>query len=115
MQVRKCNESLPARTAVAALAFVLLGLQCAAPERPMPGGPNVILITIDTLRADHLACYGDNSIRTPSIDQLAREGVRFTQAYTPVPITLPAHAALYGGFKTRPESSKASKASNQAY
>ncbi len=61
------------------------------------GKPNVVLITIDTLRADHLGCYGNARIQTPSIDQLAREGVRFTRAFTPVPITLPAHAALLTG------------------
>jgi len=59
--------------------------------------PNVILITIDTLRADHLGCYGYAAIQTPNIDQLARAGTRFTAAYTPVPVTLPAHAALLTG------------------
>jgi arylsulfatase A-like enzyme/Flp pilus assembly protein TadD len=78
----------------AAFALVLLSLPCAAGERPTL---NVVLITIDTLRPDHLGCYGYTLIRTPNIDQLARAGVRFTQAYTPVPITLPAHAALMTG------------------
>lgn len=59
--------------------------------------PNVILITIDTLRADRLGCYGYAEAQTPNIDQLARAGARFTRAYTPVPITLPAHAALFTG------------------
>lgn len=59
--------------------------------------PNVIFITIDTLRADHLGCYGYKQIQTPSIDALARAGVRFTQAYTPVPITLPAHTTIFTG------------------
>ncbi|MCJ7501960.1 MAG: sulfatase-like hydrolase/transferase, partial [Acidobacteriia bacterium] len=59
--------------------------------------PNVIIITIDTLRADHLGCYGYRQIQTPNIDALARSAVRFTHAYTPVPITLPAHTALFTG------------------
>ncbi len=59
--------------------------------------PNVIVITIDTLRADHLGCYGDRQIATPNIDTLARSAARFTHAYTPVPITLPAHTALFTG------------------
>ncbi len=59
--------------------------------------PDVIVITIDTLRADHLHCYGDLHIETPNIDALARESVRFSEAYTPVPITLPAHTALMTG------------------
>lgn len=58
---------------------------------------NVIIITVDTLRADHLGCYGDQRIRTPNIDAQARGSARFTRAFTPVPITLPAHAALFTG------------------
>jgi len=55
------------------------------------------VITIDTLRADHLGCYGDKQIRTPNIDALASEGVRFERAYTPVPVTLPAHTVIFTG------------------
>ncbi|MFB3922975.1 MAG: sulfatase-like hydrolase/transferase [Terriglobia bacterium] len=58
---------------------------------------NVIIITIDTLRADHLACYGYSRVQTPNIDELARSAARFTRANTPVPITLPAHSALFTG------------------
>ena len=65
----------------------------AAPSAP----PNVVVITVDTLRADHLGCYGDRQIRTPNIDALAQEGIRFERAYTPVPVTLPAHTALFTG------------------
>jgi arylsulfatase A-like enzyme/tetratricopeptide (TPR) repeat protein len=59
--------------------------------------PNVILITIDTLRADHLGCYGDAAIQTPNIDALARDGARFQHAFTPVPITLPSHTVMMTG------------------
>jgi arylsulfatase A-like enzyme/Tfp pilus assembly protein PilF len=62
-----------------------------------PPAPNVVVITIDTLRADHLGCYGDKQIKTPNIDALAQDGVRFERAYTPVPVTLPAHSALFTG------------------
>ncbi len=65
----------------------------ASPNQP----PNVLFITIDTLRADHLGCYGYRKIETPNIDRLAAEGVRFTRAYTPVPVTLPAHAVMFTG------------------
>jgi arylsulfatase A-like enzyme/Flp pilus assembly protein TadD len=58
---------------------------------------NVVVITIDTLRADHLGCYGDKQIRTPNIDALAADGVRFERAYTPVPVTLPAHTVIFTG------------------
>ncbi len=58
---------------------------------------SVIFITIDTLRADHVGCYGYKRIETPALDALAHAGVRFTHAYTPVPITLPAHTAIFTG------------------
>src|SRR5207244_8670286 len=59
--------------------------------------PNLVVITIDTLRPDHLGCYGYKQIRTPNIDALAADGVRFEHAYTPVPVTLPAHTAIFTG------------------
>src|SRR5436853_3167350 len=59
--------------------------------------PNVIVITIDTLRADQLGCYGYKQIRTPNIDALAADGVRFERAFTPVPITLPSHTVIFTG------------------
>jgi arylsulfatase A-like enzyme/cytochrome c-type biogenesis protein CcmH/NrfG len=58
---------------------------------------NVVIITIDTLRADHLGCYGYKQIRTPNIDALASESARFERAYTPVPVTLPAHTVIFTG------------------
>jgi len=58
---------------------------------------NVLLITIDTLRADHLGCYGYKGIKTPNIDALARQGVLFQQAYTPVPVTFPSHVSILTG------------------
>jgi arylsulfatase A-like enzyme/Flp pilus assembly protein TadD len=64
---------------------------------PPNNPPNVVLITIDTVRADHLACYGYKLIETPHLDALAAAGVRYTHAYTPVPITLPAHSVMLTG------------------
>jgi arylsulfatase A-like enzyme/Flp pilus assembly protein TadD len=58
---------------------------------------NLVIITIDTLRADHLGCYGYKQIRTPNIDALASESARFERAYTPVPVTLPAHTVILTG------------------
>src|SRR6267154_3495100 len=58
---------------------------------------NLVVITIDTLRADHLGCYGYKQIRTPNIDALAAESARLERAYTPVPVTLPAHTAIFTG------------------
>lgn len=56
--------------------------------------PNVLLITIDTLRADHLSCYGYAKRTSPYIDQLAKEGTRFARAYTVIPLTGPSHLAI---------------------
>lgn len=59
--------------------------------------PNVILISIDTLRPDHLSCYGYNRQTSPTIDRLAAEGVRFAHAFSSTTWTLPAHLALLTG------------------
>ena len=58
---------------------------------------NVVLISIDTCRADHLSCYGYKRKTTPHIDAVAREGVLFRQALSPVPITTPAHSSMLTG------------------
>ena len=57
----------------------------------------MLLISIDTLRPDRLGCYGASQVETPAIDALARSGVRFENAFTPVPLTLPAHWTLLTG------------------
>ncbi len=57
----------------------------------------IILVSIDTLRADHLPAYGYAKIPTPAIDALARDGVVFESCYTHVPLTLPAHTSLLTG------------------
>lgn len=59
--------------------------------------PNVILISIDTLRPDHLSCYGYDAPTSPNIDRVAREGVRFEQVRSTSSWTLPAHLALLTG------------------
>jgi len=65
--------------------------------RDKPSRPDVFLITIDTLRADHVQCYGYDRIRTPALDLLAKQGIRFTQAFTPSPITNSSHASIMTG------------------
>lgn len=68
-----------------------------APPRYAPGALNLVLVTLDTVRADRLSAYGYTGIATPALDALAREGVRFAQAATTVPFTLPAHASILTG------------------
>ena len=58
---------------------------------------NVILITIDTLRADHVGCYGAQNVKTPTLDSLARDGVVFERAISQVPLTWPSHAVILTG------------------
>jgi choline-sulfatase len=65
-----------------------------------PGGtrrPDVFLITVDTLRSDHVHCYGYEKIRTPAMDALAKQGIRFAEAFTPSPITNSSHASILTG------------------
>ena len=59
---------------------------------------NLLLVTIDTLRADAVGVYGSASARTPTLDALAADGARFDSAFAPTPITLPSHASLLTGF-----------------
>jgi len=58
---------------------------------------NVVLITIDTLRPDHLGCYGNRTVRTANVDALGARGTRFAQAVTAVPLTLPSHVSILTG------------------
>lgn len=59
--------------------------------------PNVLLVTLDTTRADHLGAYGYAAAETPNIDALAHRGVLFAEATSPAPLTLPAHASIMTG------------------
>ena len=82
------------------LLFCLFCLGCRhltkANQSPQPEC-NVVLITLDTLRADHLGCYGNKNVKTPHIDEMAGQGVLFSHAYTPVPVTLPSHTSILTG------------------
>ena len=96
---------VPAATVVAA-ACVAAFVFYATTRRPAiqpEAGPSpppirtVVLITIDTLRADRVGAYGWTAARTPAIDALAARGVRFARAFATAPITLPSHASLLTG------------------
>jgi arylsulfatase A-like enzyme len=86
------------RRAVALLLAhaLLLATACGTREK-RPGPPNVLLISIDTLRRDHLGCYGYGPKTTPNIDRLARRGVVFDGAVSGSSWTLPAHASMLTG------------------
>jgi choline-sulfatase len=86
---------------LAAIAVAALGACRAAPPAAGPrantAGRPIILITVDTLRADRLGAYGSSRALTPVLDRFARNAVRFTAAVTQVPLTLPAHATILTG------------------
>ena len=82
---------------IASLALLWTCARAATPPVPRKLPPNVILITIDTVRADHLGCYGYTEIQTPTLDGLARDGVVFERAISQVPLTWPSHAAILTG------------------
>lgn len=75
--------------AIAAAALAFFG--SARPQ------VNILFITLDTTRADHLGCYGSAVAATPTLDALAARGVLFERAYAPAPLTLPSHASMFTG------------------
>lgn len=93
----------PARSLRGKARGLVIAAFCAAAVAELAGcryvhrPPNVLLITLDTTRADYLGAYGSTLGLTPSLDRLAAEGCVFEHAYTAVPITLPAHATLLTG------------------
>jgi choline-sulfatase len=72
-------------------------LSVAASSQKKESPPDVFLVTIDTLRADHIRCYGYERIQTPALDRLAQDGIRFAQAFTPSPITNTSHTSILTG------------------
>jgi arylsulfatase A-like enzyme/Flp pilus assembly protein TadD len=81
----------------ALIALILLGGFTACRRSLKPDRYNVLMVTLDTTRADRIGCYGYPQALTPVLDQLAREGVRFQSCRTPTPLTLPAHTTLLTG------------------
>ena len=81
-----------------ALALALaLAVACGGGEQRALHGPNIVLFSIDSLRQDHLGCYGYRAPTSPTLDRLAAEGVRFETAVSTTSWTLPSHAALFTG------------------
>lgn len=79
---------------LATLIFCQFAL-CAAASSDAPALTPVILISIDTLRADHLSAYGYNKIRTRNLDSFAKGGTRFARVEAQIPLTLPSHTSLF--------------------
>ena len=107
---RAITSDRNARRALAAVVLALCSAGCGGRPAPrgaqgpfgVPGpgsasGFNVLLVTLDTTRADHLGCYGFAPAQTPVLDELAAQGVRYAWAFTAAPVTLPAHATILTG------------------
>jgi arylsulfatase A-like enzyme len=91
---------LLARELVSGSIGRLLRSAVSVPSLSPPGAsarPSVLLVSLDTLRADRVGAYGDTAARTPVLDGLARAGIMYTDAYSPAMWTLPSHAGLFYG------------------
>lgn len=77
--------------AVPLLMVIVVG--CRATEKPL----NVVVVTLDTVRADAIGCYGNTRVETPAADHLASEGVLFARTTSHLPITLPSHTTILTG------------------
>jgi arylsulfatase A-like enzyme len=100
-------------SAFIALVSMILGAAFLLPEIPFnlqfngsdlesksAGRPNVVLLVLDTVRADRLSCYGSETTKTRAIDRVASEGLRFQNAYSTAPWTVPSHASMFTGLWT---------------
>ncbi len=84
------------------LAAVLLSCtQATKDDMRDAGTPNIVLVTVDTLRADHLGCYGNTDVQTSHIDRLARDGILFRRAITQAQNTNPALSSILTGLYAR--------------
>ena len=81
---------------VGATLSLLLLASCARKPLVFPEAP-VVIVSIDTLRADHLPAYGYRQVETPALDALARDSIVFENALSHVPLTLPSHVSLFTG------------------
>jgi arylsulfatase A-like enzyme len=96
-------EGSPARGPFVGFATLRIALPFEAErQRSSEGRPNIVLIVVDTLRADRLSCHGNERETSPTMDRLAREGLRCEQAYSSAPWTIPGTASVLTGL-TPPE------------
>lgn len=103
--LRFFRKSLPWVAAVAVLAFggiqggfwLKERFEVASLPSPAPDAPDIMVIVVDTLRADHLSSYGYTRLTSPNIDNLAQQGTLFESAFSTAPWTAPSHASLLTG------------------
>ena len=101
----------PRRTVALALLTSIAGVIVVAPACGGRGGPaltsgqargaNILLVTIDTLRKDRVGAFGSDAGLTPNVDRLAAQGIRYSNAFSHAPMTLPAHTSIMTGLTPR--------------
>ena len=94
MNAKSCHRFWHCTLTLSVLAICLVPAWAGKGPKP---APSLILVTIDTLRADHLGCYGATAVQTPALDDLAHDSVVFDRAISQVPLTWPSHAAILTG------------------
>jgi choline-sulfatase len=90
---KRMGGRLEGGASAALVLSALLAAGCGSPPRPR----NLLVITLDTMRADRLPPYGFSGVVTPALDRLAAEGALFEQSFAAAPLTLPSHATLFTG------------------
>jgi choline-sulfatase len=95
-QLRERCLRVSAHQLLRVTAIALCGL-AAGCSRHAAEPARILLVTIDTLRADHVGCYGAERVHTPTLDALAQGGTRFAAAMSPAPLTLPSHTTILTG------------------
>ena len=94
---RWSGQHVELELAVSGAAPGVFGAPSVRDAAAKPSAPNLLLVSIDTLRSDHVGCYGYDQGTTPHLDALARAGVLFSHVVAQAPYTLPSHATLFSG------------------
>ncbi|QDU67635.1 sulfatase [Engelhardtia mirabilis] len=89
--------ALPVMGGLSLLSGTATSLEAAPPQAPRATRPHLILVSLDTLRADHLGCYGHDRPTSPFLDELARKGVLFEDVAAPSSKTAPSHMSMFTG------------------
>jgi arylsulfatase A-like enzyme len=90
--------AVPGLTAALMMTFlVTMTVNCGSRKSISSKGYNLVVITLDTMRADRIGVYGYTNAQTPHLDQLAANGIMFENCRAPVPLTLPSHCSIFTG------------------
>src|SRR5688572_5993343 len=93
--VMRCDDSRVRRLAI--LLILLAACAKQEPRAELAENPPIILISVDTLRSDHVPMYGYRGVATPGFDALRQDSILFERAYSHCPMTLPSHLSMFTG------------------